>query len=140
MLIEKADLKAVISLPSGVFKPYAGVSTAILIFTKGDETSKVWFYDLHADGYSLDDKRNPITANDIPNLLETYQQCVTTRNYDKKPQETDKRFWVTKEDIKKNKYDLSISKYKKIVYTPVQYEKPEVLIAQIKEIEASITK
>lgn len=138
MLIQNADLKAVISLPSGVFKPYAGVSTAILIFTKGDETTKVWFYDLQADGYSLDDKRNQIQANDIPDLLATYQQCVTTRSYDKHPIEADKRFWVEKETIIQNAYDLSISKYKKIVYTPVQYEKPEVLIAQIKEIELSV--
>jgi type I restriction enzyme M protein len=76
MLIENTELKAVISLPSGVFKPYAGVSTAILIFTKGDETKKVWFYDLQVDGFSLDDKRTQITENDIPDLKEKYKSIV----------------------------------------------------------------
>lgn len=85
LLIENTDLKAVISLPSGVFKPYAGVSTAVLIFTKGDETNKVWFYDVSADGYSLDDKRTPTNDNDIPDILTKYQACVTDRKYDKQP-------------------------------------------------------
>jgi len=85
LLIENTDLKAVISLPSGVFKPYAGVSTAVLIFTKGDETNKVWFYDVSADGYSLDDKRTPTNNNDIPDILTKYQACVTDRKYDKQP-------------------------------------------------------
>ena len=140
LLIENTDLKAVISLPSGVFKPYAGVSTAVLIFTKGDETNKVWFYDVQADWLSLDDKRNPIEANDIPDVLIKYQSCVTNRKYDKQPEKWERWFRVDKEDIKKNNYDLSISKYKKIEYTAVTYESPKVLISQIKELEGQIIK
>ena len=140
LLIENTDLKAVISLPSWVFKPYAGVSTAVLIFTKGDETNKVRFYDVSADGFSLDDKRNPIEANDIPDILATYKTCVTDRKYNKNPEKWEKRFRVDKEEIKKNNYDLSISKYKKIEYTAVKYEDPKVLISQIKEIEGKIVK
>jgi len=138
MLIENTELKAVISLPSGIFKPYAGVSTAILIFTKGDETKKVWFYDLQADGFSLDDKRAQITENDIPDCKAKFKEIVGARKYDAIPAESDKWFWVDKEELKANKYDLSISKYKKITYTPVVYEKPEVLLAQIKELEGKI--
>ena len=138
MLIENTELKAVISLPSGVFKPYAGVSTAILIFTKGDDTKKVWFYDLLSDWYSLDDKRTPILGSDIPDLKEKFKTIVWARKYDAIPSESDKWFWVDKEELKANKYDLSISKYKKITYTAVEYEKPEVLLAQIKELEAKI--
>jgi len=138
MLIENTELKAVISLPSWVFKPYAWVSTAILIFTKWDETNKVWFYDLQADWLSLDDKRNEISDNDIPDLKSKYKEIVDLRKYNQEPKENDKWFWVTKEEIKSNKYDLSISKYKKITYTPVAYEKPEVLLSQIKELEKQI--
>ena len=140
LLIENTDLKAVISLPSGVFKPYAGVSTAILIFTKGDETNKVWFYDLQADWLSLDDKRNEIAQNDIPDVLAKYKACVTARKYDKQPEKGEKWFRVDKEEIKKNNYDLSVSKYKKIEYTAVKYEDPKVLISQIKELEKNIVK
>ena len=140
LLIENTDLKAVISLPSGVFKPYAGVSTDILIFTKGDETNKVWFYDLQADWLSLDDKRNEIAQNDIPDVLAKYKACVTARKYDKQPEKGEKWFRVDKEEIKKNNYDLSVSKYKKIEYTAVKYEDPKVLISQIKELEKNIVK
>ena len=140
LLIENTDLKTVISLPSWVFKPYAWVSTAILIFTKWDETKKVRFYDLSADGFSLDDKRNPIESNDIPDVLDKYKACVTSRKYDKQPEKWDKWFRVDKEEIKNNNYDLSISKYKKIEYTAVKYEDPKVLINQIKELERSIVK
>ncbi len=140
LLLENTDLKAVISLPSWVFKPYAGVSTAILIFTKGDVTNKVRFYDVSADGYSLDDKRTPINDNDIPDILATYKACVTDRKYQKQPAKWEKRFRVDKEEIKRNNYDLSISKYKKIEYIAVKYENPKVLISQIKEIERKIVK
>ena len=77
MLIEKAELKAVIAMPSGVFKPYAGVSTAILIFTKGGETDNIWFYDMQNDGYTLDDKRNKITGSDLPDIVEQFKKRVT---------------------------------------------------------------
>ncbi len=140
LLLENTDLKAVISLPSWVFKPYAGVSTAVLIFTKWDETKKVWFYDLQADGFSLDDKRSPINDNNIPDVLANFAKCVTDRKYDNEPSKWDKWFRVDKEEIKKNNYDLSISKYKKIEYIAVKYENPKVLIGQIKEIEGQIQK
>lgn len=140
LLIEKCWLKWVISLPSWVFKPYAWVSTAILIFVKWDITEKVWFYDLEADGYSLDDKRNKIDVNDIPDCKEKYHELVGKRNFENEPWENDKWFWVIKDEIVENNYDLSISKYKKIVYEPVKYEKPEVLIQQLVEIEEKIKK
>gem|GEM_PF-2837529 len=87
---------------------------------------------------SLDDKRNEISDNDIPDLKSKYKEIVDLRKYNQEPKENDKWFWVTKEEIKSNKYDLSISKYKKITYTPVAYEKPEVLLSQIKELEKQI--
>lgn len=139
MLIEQCWLKAVISLPSWVFKPYAWVSTAILIFVKDDTTEKVWFYDLEADGYSLDDKRNETPdKNDIPDCKDKYREIAGNWKFDEKPSENDKWFWVAKEEIIENNYDLSISKYKKIIYEPVEYEKPEVLIGQLQEIEEQI--
>jgi hypothetical protein len=88
LLLENTDLKAVISLPSGVFKPYAGVSTAVLIFTKGDETNKVRFYDVSADGYSLDDKRNPIDANDIPDVTSTIKSPILNQPVENESKES----------------------------------------------------
>lgn len=138
MLIENSWLKAVISLPSGVFKPYAWVSTAILIFTKWDETNNVLFYDLQADWFTLDDKRTKIDTSDIPDCKNRFKELVLWRKYEEKPKDDDKWFWVSKDEIKENKYDLSISKYKKIEYTPVEYEKPEVLISDIRKLESEI--
>ncbi len=137
-IIEDNELKAVISLPSGVFKPYAWVSTAILIFTKGDETKKVWYYDLQNDGYSLDDKRNEIEWSNVPEIQSLYKDLVLGRKYDTEPKEWDNWFWVTKEEIQEEWYDLSLNKYKEIVYETIEYEKPEILIKQIREIENSI--
>jgi len=138
LIIENCSLKAVISLPSWIFKPYAWVSTAILIFTKWDITNKVWFYDLQADWFSLDDKRNKIDETDIPDCLSKYKEIVLWRKFDTEPSKNDKWFWVTKEEIKENKYDLSLSKYKKIEYIPVKYEKPEILISDIRKLEKEI--
>lgn len=142
LLVEKCWLKAVISLPSWVFKPYAWVSTAILVFTKWDTTKKVWYYNLEADGFSLDDKRNKLSddQNDIPDIQTKYKQLVLWKQFDQEPQSWEKWFWVEKEEIIKQKYDLSISRYKKIEYTPVQYEDPRVLISQIKELESKLSK
>ena len=139
-IIEENELKAVISLPSWVFKPYAWVSTAILIFTKWDETKKVWYYDLENDGYSLDDKRNETEWSNIPEIQELYKDLVLGRKYDVGPEKWDNWFWVTKEEIKEEWYDLSLNKYKEIEYEQVVYEKPEVLIRQIREIENKILK
>ena len=113
VLIDNQRLEAVISMPSGVFKPYAGVSTAILIFTKTNAggTDKVWFYDMKADGFSLDDKRSPIADNDIPDIIARFG------NPDEVARErTDKSFFVPKSEIIDNGYDLSINKYKKTEY------------------------
>lgn len=135
-LIEKHNLHGVISMPSGVFKPYAGVSTAILLFTKTGMggTEKVWFYDMQADGFSLDDKRNPIEENDIEDIVKRYENLEE----EKDRKRTEKSFFVSKEEIVENDYDLSINKYKEIVYEEVVYEKPEVIIAKIKELEKKI--
>lgn len=135
-IVENNCLEGIISMPSGVFKPYAGVSTAILIFTKGGETDKVWFYDMTADGLSLDDKRNPIEDNDIPNIIESWKVCKEDK--DTEPTKEDKWFWVDKEEISSNDYDLSINKYKEIEYEEVVYEKPEVILDKIEALERKI--
>jgi len=135
LLLERCRLDAVISMPSGVFKPYAGVSTAILFFTKGESTKEVWFYDMQADGFSLDDKRTPQPEkNDIPDILEKFK-----KRHDEKPKNRKgKAFFVPFEEIKKNNFDLSISKYKEIEYEEVVYEKPEVIKKQILDYENKI--
>ncbi|AKN31538.1 DNA methyltransferase [Clostridium carboxidivorans P7] len=135
-LIENNALEGVISMPSGVFKPYAGVSTAVLMFTKGGETEKVWFYDMTADGFSLDDKRNPIDDSDIPNIIESWKKVKKDKGLE--PVKEDKWFWVEKEQITENDYDLSINKYKEIEYEEVVYEKPEVILDKIEALEKKI--
>jgi len=135
-LIEKQCLTAVISMPSGVFKPYAGVSTAILIFTKTNAggTNKVWFYDMKADGFSLDDKRIPIKDNDIPDIIERFN------NLDKEidRQRTDQSFFVEKQEIVDNNYDLSINKYKKVEHVTEVFDSPKNIIAKIKKLHEEI--
>jgi type I restriction enzyme M protein len=135
-LVENHQLQAVISMPSGVFKPYAGVSTAVLVFTKtgAGGTDKVWFYDMKADGFSLDDKRNPIDANDIPDILSRFHNLEN--EIDRKP--TESSFLVTKEAIEANDYDLSINKYKEIVYDKLDYDKPEVIMTRLDELNLEI--
>jgi type I restriction enzyme M protein len=132
-LVENQKLEAVISMPSGVFKPYAGVSTAILIFTKTDAggTDKVWFYDMHADGLSLDDKRSEIEANDIPDIIARWKD-LTNENHRAR---TDQSFFVPKTELKENDWDLSINRYKEVEYEEVDYEKPEIIIEQIKTLD-----
>jgi len=137
LLLEKCRLDAVISMPSGVFKPYAGVSTAVLYFTKGEQTKEVWFYDMEADGFSLDDKRTPQPdKNDIPDIIEQFKKRSKEKLLDRKG----KCFFVPFTEIKANNYDLSISKYKEIVYEEVKYEKPEVIKKKILELENNIIK
>lgn len=132
-LIEKQRLEAVISMPSGVFKPYAGVSTAILIFTKTDAggTDRVWFYDMKADGFSLDDKRSPIEQNDIPDVIERFNARFTEPEQGR----DQKCFFVQKDEIVGNDYDLSINKYKKVEYVAEEYPPTEQLLAEIEELE-----
>lgn len=137
LIIEKAELKAVIAMPSGVFKPYAGVSTAILIFTKGGETEHVWFYDMQADGYSLDDKRNKIAESDLPDIVEKYRQRTSVESAGDRKQ---KYFSIPKKEIVENNYDLNISTYKEEVYEEVVYEKPEVIFEKLESMEAEIQK
>jgi len=136
-IIENHTLQGIVSMPSGVFKPYAGVSTAILLFTKTGVggTDKVWFYDMQADGYSLDDKRTKIEDNDIEDIINRFSN-LENENERKR---TEKSFFVSKEEIVENDYDLSINKYKEIEYEEIVYEKPEVIIGKIKELEKEIT-
>mgnify|MGYP001393503555 FL=1 len=135
-IVDNHKLEAVISMPSGVFKPYAGVSTAILIFTKtgAGGTDKVWFYDMKADGYSLDDKREPIEENDIPDIIERFNNL--DKEVDRK--RTDQSFMVDVEEIRENDYDLSINRYKEIVYEEVEYPHPKEIIGKIQELEKEI--
>lgn len=135
-IVDNHKLEAIISMPSGVFKPYAGVSTAIMIFTKTGTggTDKVWFYDMKADGYSLDDKRNEIEANDIPDIIERFN------NLDKEVERkrTEQSFFVPVEEIRENGYDLSINKYKEIEYEEVHYDAPSVILERVKSLEEEI--
>ncbi len=135
-LIENQKLEAVISMPSGVFKPYAGVSTAILIFTKTNAggTDKVWFYDMKADGFSLDDKRNAIEQNDIPDVIARFRARFDELERDR----TEKCFFVSKDEIVSNTYDLSINKYKKIEYVAEEFPPTSQLLAELDELEAEI--
>lgn len=134
MLVEDNQLEAIVKLPSGVFKPYAGVSTAILFFTKDGRTTDVWFYDVAADGYSLDDKRDPIPENDLPDVRKRWSQ----RNPKKDTDRTAKAFFVPKSEIAENGYDLSINRYKEIVHEEVQYDPPQVILERLKKLEAEI--
>lgn len=137
-LVDKNRLEAVISMPSGVFKPYAGVSTGILIFTKTGHggTDKVWFYDMQADGFSLDDKRAPVEENDIPDIIERFNNL----SGEEARERTEKSFFVPKDEIAKNGYDLSINKYKKIEYIPVEYPPTSELLAELKDLQEEIGK
>jgi len=137
-LIDHNCLEAVISMPSGVFKPYAGVSTGILIFRKTGHggTDKVWFYDMTADGFSLDDKRSPVAENDIPDIIERF------RNRDKEVnrERTEKSFMVPKQEIIDSDYDLSINKYKKTEYKAVEYPPTSEIMVELRKLEKEIAK
>jgi type I restriction enzyme M protein len=135
-LIEENQLEGVIKLPSGVFKPYAGVSTAILLFTKGGKTEDVWFYNVEADGYSLDDKRDPIKENDLPDALERWKK----RNPKKDKDRTGKCFFVSAKEIKEQKYDLSFNRYKEVVHEEVEYESPKAILKKLRALEKEISK
>ena len=137
-IVEGNRLEAVISMPSGVFKPYAGVSTAVLVFTKTGHggTDDVWFYDMKADGFSLDDKRAEIKENDIPDIVSRFHN----REGEKERERTEQSFLVPKEEIAANGYDLSINKYKKVEYVPVEYPSTQEILADLNELEMEITK
>ena len=135
-IIENNKLDAVISMPSGVFKPYAGVSTAVLIFTKTEHggTENVWFYDMKADGLSLDDKRTPIEENDIPDIIARFKSLEA----EKDRKRTEQSFFVPKQEIVDNEYDLSINKYKEIEYMPVEYPPTSEILADLRSLEKEI--
>ena len=154
-IIEGNRLEAVISMPSGVFKPYAGVSTAVLVFTKTGHggTDKVWFYDMRADGFSLDDKRTPVTENDIPDIVARFRSLqslplegkVAAQPTDEVFNEsararTEQSFLVPADEIVKNDYDLSINKYKQTEYKPVEYPSTAEIMADLHALEMEITK
>lgn len=136
-ILDNNKLEAVISMPSGVFKPYAGVSTAILVFTKtgAGGTDKVWFYDMKADGYSLDDKRQSIQENDIPDIIQRFNN----REAENERKRTEQSFFVELKEIQENDYDLSINKYKEIEYIPVEYPPTEEILANIRNLEKQIS-
>lgn len=134
LMIEKSQLKAVVSMPSGVFKPYAGVSTAILIFTKGGETDNVWFYDLESDGYSMDDKRTPLKLKngeddygDLQDIIQQYEKADAKKNNNRKI----KHFFVSKQEIVDEGYDLSFSRYHEEVFEEIEYDKPEEILERL---------
>ncbi|MGN0542237.1 MAG: N-6 DNA methylase [Acutalibacteraceae bacterium] len=135
-IIENNRLEAVISMPSGVFKPYAGVSTAILIFTKTRHggTDNVWFYDMKADGFSLDDKRSPVDDNDIPDIIARFNNL----DGEKDRKRTEQSFFVPKDEITGNDYDLSINKYKQTEYVAIEYPPTSEIMAEIYALEDEI--
>lgn len=137
-IIENNKLEAVISMPSGVFQPYSGVSTAILVFTKTESggTENVWFYDMRADGYSLDQKRTEVPENDIPDIIARFHN----RDGEKARERTEQSFFVPAAEIRENGYDLSINKYKKTEYAAVEYEPTDVILSRIEAMEAEIQK
>ncbi len=136
MLIEENQLDAVISLPSGVFRPYAGVSTAILVFTKGGRTNEVFFYDVQADGFSLDDKRDPVAANDLPDALLRWKQRDPRKDTDR----TGKAFFVSGKEIADNKFDLSLNRYKETVHAEERHDPPKEILERMKALEREIQK
>lgn len=136
-IVENNRLEAVISMPSGVFKPYAGVSTAVLVFTKTGHggTDQVWFYDMKADGFSLDDKRSVVKENDIPDIVKRFHDLEGERDRKR----TEQSFLVPKQEIVDNGYDLSINKYKQVEYKPVEYPPTSEILAELKELEQEIS-
>ncbi len=136
VLVEENTLQAVISLPSGVFKPYAGVSTAILVFARGGATEEVFFYDLQADGLSLDDKRQEVKENDLPDALERWKK----RNGKKDQDRTAKFFVVPVAEIREKEFDLSINRYKEAVHEVVEHEPPKKILGRLRALEKEIAK
>ena len=137
-IVENNRLEAVISMPSGVFKPYAGVSTAVLVFTKTGHggTDQVWFYDMKADGFSLDDKRTAVKENDIPDIVARFH----AREAERERKRTEQSFLVPKQEIVDNGYDLSINKYKQVEYKPVEYPPTSEILSELNALEQEISK
>lgn len=138
-LVDDNQLEAVISLPSGVFKPYAGVSTAILFFTKGGKTDHVWFYGVKADGRTLDDRRQEISENDLPDLVEQFRRRDKSFAGTEQNDRSAKAFWVCRDEIFKNKFDLSIARYQEQKIELESYEPPNVILKQLRALEAEVS-
>jgi len=134
MLVEECELQGIVKMPAGVFKPYAGVSTAALIFVKGGRTEHVWYYDMQADGWSLDDKREKVAENDVPDVIARWRARDPKKDTDR----TAKAFCVPVEEIRENKYDLSINRYKEAAHEEAEYESPQKIIASLRSIEREI--
>ena len=136
ILVEEQKLDAVISLPGGVFKPYAGVATAIMVFTKSGETQDVFFYDVEADGFSLDDKRDPAKENDLPLALAAWRKASAKKDTER----TAKHFMVPVKEIEEKDFDLSINRYKEAKHEDVKFDPPKKIIAKLRGLEAEIAK
>lgn len=138
MLVEEQKLDGIVSMPGGVFKPYAGVSTAVLLFTKTNSggTERVWFYDMKADGFSLDDKRNPVAANDIPDIQVRWQNRDSAEEQART--RTEQSFLVPVSEIRANDFDLSINRYKEVVHETVAYDPPQKILADLTALEDEI--
>ncbi|HEV8355604.1 MAG TPA: class I SAM-dependent DNA methyltransferase [Gemmatimonadales bacterium] len=134
MLVEECELQGVVKLPAGVFKPYAGVSTAVLTFVKGGKTEQVWYYEMQADGLSLDDKRERVAENDIPDVIARWKARDPKKDTDR----TAKAFFVPVDEVRENKYDLAINRYKETPQAVVEYEAPQKIIASLRSLESEI--
>jgi type I restriction enzyme M protein len=134
MLVEECELMGIVKLPAGVFKPYAGVSTAVLIFAKGGRTEHVWYYDMKADGWSLDDKREKVAENDIPDVIARWR----ARSPEKDTDRTAKAFFVPVDAIKANAYDLSINRYREVAFAVSAYDPPKEMLARLRSAEQDI--
>ena len=136
LLVDENQLEAVISMPSGVFKPYAGVSTAVLIFTKGGKTDRVWFYKMESDGFSLDDKRDKIGdgTGDLPDIREKWFAREKAKKNDRKA----KHFFVPVKEIRDNKFDLSISRYRDTVYEEATFDPPKDILKRLRKLDAEV--
>ncbi|MCA9124850.1 MAG: SAM-dependent DNA methyltransferase, partial [Planctomycetales bacterium] len=138
MIIDDHQLDAIIKLPSGVFKPYAGVATAIMIFTKSGETQDVFFYDVEADGFSLDDKRQRVKENDLPDAVAQWKKWDNGNGKKHFKDRSKKAFFVTADEIRAEKYDLSIGRYKEVPYQEPDYDKPTDILKRLTKLETSI--
>jgi type I restriction enzyme M protein len=134
ILVDKCKLEGVVSMPSGVFRPYAGVSTAVIVFQRGGTTDNIWFYEMEADGFSLDDKRQKVGENDIPGIVKHWKDRSKSKIANRKS----KIFTVPADEIRANKYDLSISRYKEIEHKEIEYEKPEAIMEKVIQLEKQI--
>lgn len=137
-IIDQHQLDAIIKLPSGVFRPYAGVATAIMIFTKSGETQDVFFYDVEADGFSLDDKRQPVKENDLPDVVVKWREWAGGKGKKKFKDRTKKAFFVPVDEIRAEKFDLSITRYREVAYEEPEYDPPIEILGRLSKLEKAI--